>query len=161
MNIREDDGLEEFVLNLTPMIDVVFLLLIFFMVTTTFMDEEQRIDIELPAAESAGELVELPDEISLTVDEEGVVFLGGEAIGRDELLATLRGAAQHDADTPVTIRGHRGARHEAIVSVMDACGIAGLSNLAIGTTGEAYESTGPGDSGDPGVAGDFGEVGEG
>ncbi|MDF1800369.1 MAG: biopolymer transporter ExbD [Planctomycetota bacterium] len=139
MNIREDDSLDEFVLNLTPMIDVVFLLLVFFMVTTTFMDEEQQIDVELPAAESAGEQVEQPDSITLTVDEAGIVFLEGEAIGKDELLGVLRGAAQHDAETPVTIRGHRGARHEAIVSVMDACGLAGLSNLAIGTIGSAAE----------------------
>ncbi len=134
MNIREEDGVEEFVLNLTPMIDVVFLLLIFFMVSTTFLDDEQQIDVELPKAESAGEQVETPDEITLTITEEGLVFHQGVPLAKEQLLDLLRSAAQHDAETPVTIRGHREARHEAIVGVMDACGLAGLSNLAVGTT---------------------------
>ena len=55
---------------------------------------------------------------------------------RDQLLAVLKGAAQHDAETPVTIRGHRRAQHQSIVGVMDACGVAGLSNLSVGTTTE-------------------------
>lgn len=134
MNIQADDGADEFVLNMTPMIDIVFLLLIFFMVTTTFMNEEQRIDVELPRAESPGVAIEVPDAISLTIEEDGTVYFQGEAIAHDELLNLLRQTAQHDPETPVTIRGHRAARHEAVVGVMDACGLAGLANLAIGTT---------------------------
>ena len=136
MNIREDDGAEEFALNLTPMIDVVFLLLIFFMVTTTFLDPERQIDIDLPTAESGGEITELPDEIVLTILEDGSVLTGGRSLDRNGLLVLLKSAAQNDPETPVTIRGHRRARHEAIVAVMDACGLAGLSNLAVGTTVE-------------------------
>lgn len=136
MNIRSDEGADEFVLNMTPMIDIVFLLLIFFMVTTTFMKEEQRIDVKLPKAESPGVAIEVPDAITLTITEDGTVSFEGEAILRDELLNLLRQTAQHDPETPVTIRGHRGARHEAVVGVMDACGLAGLGNLAIGTIQE-------------------------
>lgn len=136
MNIKSDDGAEEFVLNLTPMIDVVFLLLIFFMVSTTFMNQEAQIDVELPKAESGAEATPTPDEITLTISEEGVVYHDGVALDADPLLDLLRAAAQHDPETPVTIRGHRAARHESIVRVMDACGLAGLSNLAIGTSSD-------------------------
>ncbi len=134
MNIREDNDADELVVNLTPLIDVVFLLLIFFMVSTTFLDPEREIEVELPTAESSGEAGATPDELVLTVIEDGTIFFEGGALGRDELVGVLKRAAQHDPATPVTIRGAAGARHEAIVAVMDACGLAGLSNLSVGTT---------------------------
>jgi biopolymer transport protein ExbD len=134
VNIRTNDESEELALNLTPLIDVVFLLLIFFMVTTTFLDPEREIEVELPSAESGAEPQVAPEEITLIVLEDGSVIHLGSELGRDELIGLLRTTAQHDPQTPVTIRGHRLARHEAIVSVMDACGIAGLSNLAVGTS---------------------------
>jgi len=134
MNIPDDTEAEDLVINLTPLIDVVFLLLIFFMVSTTFMDPEREIDVELPTAESAGEPKEAPDEIILNILEDGQITYQGNAIQKAELVGVLKRAAQHDPATPVTIRGHRLARHESVVSVMDACGLAGLSNLAIGTT---------------------------
>ena len=136
MNISDDHETEELVVNLTPMIDVVFLLLIFFMVTTTFLDPERQITIELPVAESGSELVDVPDEIVLSVLEDGSVQAQGRTLEREELLRLLKSAAQNDPNTPVTIRGHKRARHERIVFVMDACGLAGLSNLAVGTTVE-------------------------
>ena len=134
MNIREDTDADDLVVNLTPLIDVVFLLLIFFMVTTTFLDPEREIDIDLPVAESACEPQETPEELIVNVLENGTVMVDGRALERDQLLVLLKGAAQHDAETPVTIRGHRLAQHQKIVSVMDACGVAGLSNLSVGTT---------------------------
>ena len=136
MNIREDTDSDELVINLTPLIDVVFLLLIFFMVTTTFLDPEREIEVELPTAQSGGEPERTPDEIVLTVNEDGSIAYRDEILQREGLLRVLRTAAQHDPDTPVTIRGHRRAQHQSIVSVMDACGVAGLSNLAVGTTQE-------------------------
>ena len=135
MNIREEDWLDD-APNLTPMIDVVFLLLIFFMVTTTFLDPEREIDVELPTAESGTEPERLPDELIVNVDEDGSIVLEGRTLAFEELVSTLKSAAMNDPDTPVTIRGHRRADHQHVVRVMDACGIAGLSNLAVGTSTE-------------------------
>ncbi len=136
MRIRDDGDGSDFVLDLTPMIDVVFQLLIFFMLATTFLDPERQIDVELPHAESGGETEPVPDEIVLNVLADGrVLFRDGE-LDDKALLDLLRGAAQRDPETPVTIRGHRAAHHEMIVRVMDACGVAGLSNLAVGTTSD-------------------------
>lgn len=134
MNIREDTDFEELVINLTPLIDVVFLLLIFFMVATTFLDPEREIDVELPTAQSAGEPQRTPEEIVLNVLQDGRVFHDGTQLTDDDLRLLLKRAAQHDPETPVTIRGHRLAQHQSIVSVMDACGSAGLFNLAVGTS---------------------------
>lgn len=136
MKIHDEGVNDELVLELTPLIDVVFLLLVFFMLATTFLDPEREIEIELPSAESAAELDQEPEEIVLNVLADGRVFHRNEELDQEQLLGLLRGAAQRDPETPVTIRGHRAALHEMIVRVMDACGLAGLTNLAVGTTSE-------------------------
>jgi biopolymer transport protein ExbD len=135
VNLRGETQLEEPILNLTPMIDVVFNLLVFFMCATSFLSAvEREIEVELPSAESGGALEAPPEELVITVRADGAVFVGGDPLSREELLARLRTAAQGDPETPVTIRGDRQAEHQSIVSVMDACGLAGLFNLAVGTT---------------------------
>ncbi len=136
MHIRDGDGADDAVLNLTPMIDVVFLLLIFFMVATTFLDPEKEIEVDLPRAESGAASEEELDELVINVTSDGRILLGAEEVDDGDLRAALRTAASRDPATAVTIRGDRAARHEAIVGVMDACGSAGLFNLSVGTREE-------------------------
>ncbi|MBC8405603.1 MAG: biopolymer transporter ExbD [Planctomycetes bacterium] len=124
----EDQGL-----NLTPMIDVVFLLLIFFMLATTFMDPERDINLDLPKASDIGTSAEQSEELVINVMRDGSVVVGGAQLDDNGLLATLRQAALKDAERQVTIRGDRMTRHENIVKCMNLCGTAGLSNLAIST----------------------------
>lgn len=131
MKISEQQD-EEPILNLTPMIDVVFQLLVFFMVATTFLDPEKEIGIELPEAASAT-VTENVDELIINVFADGRIVVSGQDVPADSLLTTLKSAAQKDPETPVTIRGDRLVHHENIVQVMDACGQAGLYNLAVGT----------------------------
>ena len=129
----EVGGPGELALNLTPMIDVVFLLLIFFMLATTFMDPEREIDLDLPEASSSLAQDTERDELIINVMRGGELKLGNNVVDRDGLLAELRRAARQNPDIAVTIRGDRLVTHEVIVSVMDACGQAGLRNLAVGT----------------------------
>jgi biopolymer transport protein ExbD len=133
MQIRDPHEADEMSLNLTPLIDVVFQLLVFFMVATTFLDPERELEIELPQASHAGPEREAPREVVINVARDGTLFLGGQSVDRAALEAALRQAAASDPATPVTIRGDRLSHHEAVVGVMDACGAAGLSNLAVGT----------------------------
>ena len=135
MNLNSAPELEEPVLNLTAMTDVVFNLLVFFMCATTFFQAaESEMDVDLPNAASAGAIERAPEEIVITVRADGAVFVRGEPRQREDLIELLRTAAQSDPETPVTIRGDREAQHQSIVSVMDACGLAGLFNLSVGTT---------------------------
>ncbi len=136
MHIRDGNDGDELTLNLTPMIDVVFLLLIFFMVATTFLEPEKQLEIDLPRAESGGSADEERDEIVINVTSDGRVLLSGEEVDESGLRTALRSAADRDPATAVTIRGDRAARHESIVGVMDACGSAGLFNLSVGTLEE-------------------------
>jgi biopolymer transport protein ExbD len=128
-----EDG-DEFALQLTSMTDIVFLMLVFFMLATTFVDPERSLGVELPAASSS---TEPPDqEIVINVLEDGSFVVAGEVLERAALVEVLRRTAASAPETPVTIRGHRLARHEHIVTVMDACGLAGLRNLSVGTARE-------------------------
>jgi biopolymer transport protein ExbD len=133
VRIRDEDQIEDLALNLTPLIDVVFLLLIFFMVATTFLDPEREISIELPEATTASVSEELPQEIVINVLRDGTLSVNGGSVDRAALDSVLKRAAKSDPTTPVTIRGDRLVHHEDVVGVMDACGSAGLSNLAVGT----------------------------
>ncbi len=133
MKIPEEERLDELVLNLTPMIDVVFLLLIFFMVATTFLDPEKEIELELPEAESALDVNMQLDEIVINVMRDGAFVVAGQRLDKQGLIETLQRRARRNPETPVTIRGDRLTHHEHVVAVMDACGTAGLFNLAVGT----------------------------
>jgi biopolymer transport protein ExbD len=133
MRIRDDDSAEEFVINMTPVIDVVFLLMIFFMLATTYMNPEKQLELDLPRAESGTEAKDLPEELVINVFKDGSMILSGQPVDQEGLRAGLERAARSDPEVPVIIRGDRDARHEAIVSVMDACGVVGLANLSVGT----------------------------
>lgn len=133
MRITSRSTDDEPVLNLTPMIDVVFQLLIFFMVATTFLDPEKEIGIELPEA-VAGDVADTErEELVINVFADGRIVMAGQELPAGELLGALKAAAHAHPQLPVTIRGDRLVHHEHIVQVMDACAQAGLLELAVGT----------------------------
>jgi biopolymer transport protein ExbD len=133
MRIRDPDEAEEPSISMTPMIDMVFQLLVFFMLATTFTDPERQINVDLPLAQSGTSEEKPPEELVINVLQDGTVRLGERIVDDAMLEAALAQAAQHDKETPVTIRGDRLVAHQHIVRVMDACGVAGLSSLAVGT----------------------------
>lgn len=121
-------------INLTPLIDVVFLLLIFFMVTTTFT-QETRLLISLP--EAGGETVDAePESLELTIDKEGNYALNGQSlINRDikTIMAALKDASAGNRDLPVVITADAESSHQAVVTAMDAAGKLGFNQLQIAT----------------------------
>ena len=133
MRIREDENDEDMALNLAPMIDVVFLLLIFFMVSTTFIRREKEMGLDLPTAESGDEVVEDLDEIVINLFEDGTIKFNGEEYDLDGLRDVLSRAARANPETPVTVRGDRKTYHENVVGVIDACRVAGLVDIGLMT----------------------------
>ena len=120
-------------IELIPLVDVVLVLLLFFMVSTTYTSEEKELGVDLPTAQSGTAAGGTPQQLVINVFRDGRVALGGQSVDATELGRALASAAGRDRATQVTIRGDRLASHERIVAVMDACGVAGLSNLALGT----------------------------
>lgn len=127
-------------LSLTPLIDVVFLLLIFFLVTSEFEEEERRLDIVLPSATSAVPMTSKPREVVVDIDADGAVFLRGEMTSLDELQRLLGIAvASNPTNQTVVIRADRNTSFQPVVSVMDICNRSGVSDYSV-TTREGPET---------------------
>ena len=133
MQVRDDENVEDLAMNLAPMIDVVFLLLIFFMVATTFIEREKEMGLDLPTAESGDEAQEDIDEIVINLMEDGTIKLNGDVYDLDGLRDVLSRAARANPETPVTVRGDRKTYHENVVGVIDACRLAGLIDIGLMT----------------------------
>ncbi|MBQ0757813.1 MAG: biopolymer transporter ExbD [Amphritea sp.] len=130
---------EEVSVNLTSLIDVVFLLLIFFMVSTTFT-KETHIEINLPEAE--GEVVESQtDSIEVTVSIEGAFSVNGQALLNsqpDTLRRAIMDQAGDNRKLPFVISADANTPHQSVVTVMDVAGKLGFAGLSI-TTQQAAE----------------------
>ncbi len=127
--------LEEVSINLTPLIDIVFLLLIFFMVSTTFQ-RESEINIELP--EAGSEPVEEKKEVlELVIDADGHYFIDEQQVVNTEL-ETLKSAIKkflgEQSDIPVVIRADRRTPYESVVRAMDATAQMGLVHMSLATS---------------------------
>ena len=116
---------------MTPLIDVVFLLLIFFMVSTTF-DKETRLKVDLPEASSAAPSDEQVKHLSLTIDAGGHFYVNDEEVINTDvetLRRALEKAAAGNLDQPVILTVDRNAPFQTTMTAMDAAAQAGLSRL--------------------------------
>jgi len=121
---------DDLTLDVTPLIDVVFLLLIFFMVTTTFASRS-GIGVKLPEAQAK----ERPPGhvIELTLTTKGELFLDKEQVAAGDLAGALAAAARDHAGEVVVIRADAAVHHGRVVKAMDAARAAGFHKLAIAT----------------------------
>ena len=121
-------------LNLTPLIDVVFLLLIFFMVSTTF-DKQSKLKIQLPEA-SASATTQAPESVVIGIDAKGHYFINDRQLVNTQLktlkLALMKTVGK-DKKTPLILRADAKAPHQFVVRAMDAAAQLGLTRLSIAT----------------------------
>ncbi len=119
--------------DLTPVIDIVFLLLIFFLVATTFHESEREMQIALPQASASGPISAAMREIVINVDAEGGVIVGGRAMADEDLAAMIRSAVGVNPDQKVSVRGDRTTAYANIARVLDVCKGAGISEPYLDT----------------------------
>lgn len=122
--------------ELTPLIDVVLLLLIFFMVSTTFK-RETVLAVELPAAQGAP-WEQATAEIIVRLDASGTVAVNDERLPDGEV-GTVAGALARASGERVLVAADAAARHDAVVRVLDAAGRSGLTDVRILTEREPVE----------------------
>jgi biopolymer transport protein ExbD len=117
------------IINMTPMIDMVFQLLIFFLVATRFMAQERELDMTLPSASEARPLTSTPRELFVNIDQEGRFFVDGRFRLEEELEHVMRQSA---ADNPLTqtvvIRADRRADWQSVATAINVCKKVGIAN---------------------------------
>jgi len=117
--------------NMTPMIDVVFLLIIFFLVSSHLARQESQIDLDLPvAASGADDVDQETPRLTINVQPEGSLLLAGRPILASELKARFTAARAKEGDNlEVRIRGSRSAPYSTVEPIMLACTSAGIWNV--------------------------------
>lgn len=118
-------------LNLTPMIDVVFNLLVFFLLGSTFVNDEQKLELELPRVQSAAPLTEAPDELTVNVLADGTIKIGEETLTLAGLASRLKAAVANYPEQGVAVRGDGNGRYEAVAKVISQCRSAGVKHLDV------------------------------
>lgn len=128
---------EELELNLTPLIDVVFLLLIFFMVSTTFQ-KESAISLQLPKASESAEAAPA-ENIEVVINAAGRFYVNDQELVKSDaesLQAALSNLIDGNRDIPLTIRADAQTPYQAVVTAMDAAGQLGMLRMSMATSQE-------------------------
>ena len=124
-------------IQLAPLIDVVFLILIFFLVTSVFGVYESEMDITLPTAASATPLERTQGEIIINVRADGGIVVNDRIIAPEELDAVLKRVAEYFPGGAVIVRGDEAATLGNAVRVLDACRKADIQNVSFAAVPQA------------------------
>ncbi len=133
MNFRKRVTDQEMGLQMAPMIDIMFLLLIFFMTATFLAQWETKVDITVPTADSGSRAQRDHGEIIINLDDAGGIFINNVQKSPSELKELLREVADIFKDQPVIIRADKGTRHEKVMEVLDVCRLVDIWNVAFAT----------------------------
>jgi biopolymer transport protein ExbD len=133
MSVKIDKGQAAGLINMTPMIDVVFQLLLFFLVASKFSEEERSLKLALPQASDARPLTASTETFTVNIDPRGQFVVNRRIVDRDQLESTMRAAAQHQPGRlKVAIRGDRTTQLQPVTSVLEICNKLNLSvNLQV------------------------------
>lgn len=118
-------------LNLTSMIDVLFLLIIFFMVGTKFIESERQIELKVPQVKAGQALSAAPEKKVINVYQDGEITLDRKAVSLVELQQRLAAMRSQYRALGVMVRGDGSAHFQRVAEVLAACKQAGISDLAI------------------------------
>lgn len=120
------------IINISSLVDVLFILIIFYVATSTFKEQERDIQVNLPSAVAGETLSQAPEVLVVNVREDGAIFLGKISVTLDELVAEMSAIAAADPLQKVLIRGDERALHGAVAGAVFACKQAGIHEANIG-----------------------------
>lgn len=134
MAVQLKKGIATSFLNLTPMIDVVFLLLIFFLVATRFAEEDRKLEVILPSASEAMPMTVEPRHLIINIDEQGDYFVEGNRMNLEDLDRVLEHATVNNPlSQAVNVRADKRVPFDAVVQVLDLCKRYAVENYSIDT----------------------------
>ena len=127
-------------INLTPMLDIVFNLIIFFMVAARFSElEEKNIDVRVPQVKTSAQLSEVPKKRTIHVLLDGQITLDARKVTLPQLTAELAEGRRQRPDMSVVIRGDAQGSFQNVASVLTACREAGVSDMGIAVRTETKQ----------------------
>jgi biopolymer transport protein ExbD len=119
-------------INLTPMLDIVFNLIIFFMVGTRFSElEERNVDVKVPEVKSTAQLSDVPKKRTINVHKDGKITLDQKPLTLPQLISELAESRRQRPDMSVVIRGDADGRFQNVAHVLTACREAGVNDMGI------------------------------
>jgi len=132
MRIKRPPESDEGIINVSSLVDVMFILIIFFMATTTFQQEERDIKVTLPESREGKALSSTTKLIVINVRRDGTYLLGSEAVSAERLGETVAEAVKGDPAQKVLVRGDRQALHGHVAAAVALCKKAGVREANIG-----------------------------
>ena len=130
MRLPAEDS-EDYHVPITPLIDIVFLLLIFFATSTSFIDPEKDLNIDLPTGTEGVTQPEESKDIIVNVTKAGTIIIHGKVLDIDAVVKLLKDATADDAEQAVIIRGDQTTQHKHVVAVLNACIKAKVKSISI------------------------------
>jgi len=133
MNFRRQTSPQHPGIQLAPLVDVLLLLLIFFLLTWNAARNENELDVKIPKATAAKEKSAPIGDVIVNVKSDGSVVVNRRTLNEADLTALLKGLVQLNPDQAVVIRGDEAGAYKYIVSVLNICSQAGVTNVAFAT----------------------------
>lgn len=124
--LQEED---EYEVPMTPLIDMVFLLLIFFLVATTFNRMEMDHSVTLPHSESGVKAANVPSRLVINIRHEGALVVNGSVMSESELRQAVGDFVSAHPDRPAVIRADARVAYQAVMRVFGICRAAGVRNV--------------------------------
>jgi biopolymer transport protein ExbD len=142
MNFRRQGGAKEPDFQVTPMVDLIFLVLSFFLSSQVFSTWETEIDVKLPTSESGAIRERLPGEVIVNVLADGSLVVNHQVLTDRQLRQLFDRIVKLFPGQPVLLRADRGTAYEHVIRVLDICRRADIWNISFATS-FAKESLGP------------------
>jgi len=133
MNLRSHAPLHHPGIQLAPLVDVLLLLLIFFLLTWNAARNENELDVKVPKASAAKEKTSPIGDVVVNVKADGNVVVNRRTLSAAELSELLKGLVQLNAEQAVVIRGDEAGAYRNVISVLNICSEAGITNVAFAT----------------------------
>lgn len=130
---RKNRGNDEAEINITPMLDIVFIMLIFFIVTTSFV-KEKGLEVSRPSNSPPKEVQKNKGPIVVKVDANGNITMKGRMLERKAVQANLEREKAEKPESPLIIAAHPDAETDALVTILDAAEAVGVGSVSVATT---------------------------
>ena len=122
--------------QMTSMIDIMFIILLFFMALFVYFNFETQLDISVPKAKSSADATHSSGEIVINITKDGTIFVNDKKVSLDGLTALLKRTAEWYPEQAVIVRADEKTYHAHVVQVLDACARAKVWNISFATTKE-------------------------